>query len=145
MRSLGKAGRILSNDRSHWTREIVWSIFGVMHELGIMESALDAIRHQAVKHGAARVSRIVLRIGTLAGVDQESLRFAYEALAPTSIAAGAVLEIETVTARARCAACQTEFGVERGFVFQCPQCGEYSGDIRAGRELGIARLEFPDL
>jgi hydrogenase nickel incorporation protein HypA/HybF len=116
-----------------------------MHELGIMESALDAIRHQAVKHGASRVSRIVLRIGTLAGVDQDALRFAYEALAPTSIAAGAVLDIETVAARARCAACQTEFGVERGFIFQCPQCGEYSGDIRAGRELGIARLEFPDL
>lgn len=114
-----------------------------MHEVGIMESTLDAIRHQAVKHGATRVSRIVLRIGTLAGVDQDALRFAYEALAPCTIAAGAVLEIETVPARAHCAACQTEFGVERGFIFQCPSCGEYSGDIRAGRELGIARLEFP--
>ena len=108
-----------------------------------MESALDAVRQQAVKHGATRVSRIVLRIGTLSGVDLDALRFAYEALVPGGIAAGAVLEIETVAARARCAACQVEFGVERGFIFQCPRCGEYSGDIRAGRELGIARLEFP--
>jgi hydrogenase nickel incorporation protein HypA/HybF len=114
-----------------------------MHEVGIMESALEAIRHQAVKHGATRVSRIVLRIGALAGVDPDALRFAYEALAPSSIAAGAELEIESVPARARCAACGTEFGVDRGFIFRCPQCGEYSGDIRAGRELGIARLEFP--
>ena len=108
-----------------------------------MESALDAIRHQAEQHGAARVTRIVLRIGTLAGVDLEALRFAYEALAPHSIAAGATLEIESVSARARCAACGTEFGAERDFIFQCPRCGGYSGDIRAGRELGIARLEFP--
>jgi len=115
-----------------------------MHEVGIMESALDAIRHQAVKHGATRVSKIVLRIGTLAGVDQEALRFAYDALSPHSVAAGAVLEIETVPARAHCPNCGTEFGVERGFIFQCPQCGEYSGDIRAGKELGIARLEFPN-
>jgi hydrogenase nickel incorporation protein HypA/HybF len=96
-----------------------------------------------VKHGAARVSRIVLRIGALAGVDQAALRFAYDALAPHSIAAGATLEIETVPARAHCPACAADFGVERGFIFQCPRCGEYSGDIRAGNELGIARLEFP--
>ena len=108
-----------------------------------MQSALDAIRDQAEKHDATRVSRIVLRIGALSGVDHEALRFAYEALAPGSVAAGAVLEIEAVAARARCAACATEFGVERGFIFKCPGCGEYSGDIRAGRELGIARLEFP--
>ena len=109
-----------------------------------MESALDAIRHQAVKHGATRVSKIVLRIGALSGVDLDALRFAYDALAPSSIAAGAALEIESVPARARCASCGTEFGVERGFIFQCPKCGEYSGDIKAGKELGIARLEFPD-
>ncbi len=109
-----------------------------------MESALDAIRQQAAIHGATRVSRIVLRIGTLAGVDEDALRFAYEALAPSSIAAGAVLEIETVPARAHCAACGTDFGAGRGFIFTCPACGGFSGDIRAGRELGIARLEFPD-
>ena len=115
-----------------------------MHEVGIMESALEAIQHQAAKHGATQVSRIVLRIGTLSGVDQDALRFAFDAMAPHSIARGAELELEIVPARARCGTCQIEFGVERGFIFQCPQCGDYSGDIRAGRELGIARLEFPN-
>lgn len=110
-----------------------------------MTSALEAIRQQAGQHGAKRVSRIVLRIGALAGVDEAALRFAYEALAPDSIAAGAVLDIESVPARAHCAACHTDFGAGRGFIFQCPRCGGYSGDLRAGRELGIARLEFPDL
>jgi hydrogenase nickel incorporation protein HypA/HybF len=114
-----------------------------MHELGIMESALDAVGREAAKHGATRVSRIVLRIGAIAGVDQESLRFAYEALAPTSIAAGAALEIESVAARAHCRACAKDFSAGPGHIFRCPLCGDYSGDIRAGRELGIARLEFP--
>jgi hydrogenase nickel incorporation protein HypA/HybF len=114
-----------------------------MHEVGIMQSALEAIRDQAEKHQATRVTRIVLRIGTLAGVDLEALRFAYEALTPGTVAQDAALEIESVSARARCAGCGMEFGVERGFIFKCPACGEYSGDIRAGRELGIARLEFP--
>ena len=34
-----------------------------------MQSALEAITAQAKLHHAARVERIVLRIGTLAGVD----------------------------------------------------------------------------
>ena len=108
-----------------------------------MESALDAIRQQAAKHAATRVSRIVLRVGALAGVDQEALRFAYESMSPGSIAAGAVLEIESVPARAHCAACDADFAADRGFIFQCPTCRDYSADIRSGRELGIARLEFP--
>lgn len=108
-----------------------------------MQSTLDAIRQQAVKYGATRVSRIVLRIGTLAGVDLDALRFAYEALAPGSLADGAVLEIESVPARAYCPTCHAEFGASHGFIFECPSCHACSGEIRAGRELGIARLEFP--
>ena len=115
-----------------------------MHEVGIMESALAAVRDEAAKHGATRVSRIVLRIGMLTGVDHEALRFAYEALTPATLADGAVLEIESVPARAHCAACAREFSVTQGFILQCPQCGEFCGDIRQGRELAIARLEFPE-
>ena len=113
-----------------------------MHELGIMASALDAVHRQTAREGAERVERIVLRIGTLAGVDLDALRFAYEALAPGSVAAGAVLEIEQVPARAWCRRCDAEFGASPGMIFQCPFCHDYSGEIRAGRELGIARLEF---
>ena len=113
-----------------------------MHELGIMASALDAVHRQTTREGAERVEKIVLRIGTLAGVDLDALRFAYEALAPGSVAAGAVLEIEQVPARAWCRRCDAEFGASPGMIFQCPFCHDYSGEIRAGRELGIARLEF---
>src|SRR5688572_19822737 len=113
-----------------------------MHELGIMASALEAVHRQTVREGAARVDRIVLRIGALAGVDIDALRFAYEALAPGSVAEGATLDIEEVTARAWCQRCDAEFGAGPGMIFQCPFCHDYSGEIRAGRELGIARLEF---
>jgi hydrogenase nickel incorporation protein HypA/HybF len=115
-----------------------------MHEAGIMQSALDAIRRQAVAHGATRVSKIVLRIGALAGVDADALRFAYEALAPGGVADGAALEIESVPARAFCADCRSEFAAGPGFIFECPRCRAFSGDIRAGRELDIVRLEFPE-
>jgi hydrogenase nickel incorporation protein HypA/HybF len=113
-----------------------------MHEVGIMESALTVIAQQAAANGADRVSRIVLRVGRLAGVDEAALRFAFDALVPGTVAAEAVLEIENVPARAHCASCHRDFAATSGFILACPHCHAFSSDIRAGRELDIARLEF---
>lgn len=114
-----------------------------MHEVGIIESALDVIRREAQRHDAAQVVRVVLRVGALSGAEPEALRFAFEACTPGSVAAGAELEIELVPARAHCAACADDFTIESGFIFACPRCGALSGDVRSGRELDLARLEFP--
>lgn len=113
-----------------------------MHEVGIIESALEVIRREAHAHRATHVNRVVMRIGAISGVDAEALRFAFEACTPESIAAGAALEIENVPARAHCRACDEDFTIESGFIFQCPRCRAFSGEVRSGRELELARLEF---
>lgn len=113
-----------------------------MHEVGIMTSAMDAVLEQARAHGAKRVHRIVLRIGALAGVEPESLRFAFEVVTRETIAAEATLEVDAVPARAYCAACADEFAVEGGYIVSCPRCGQLSGDLRQGRELELSRIEM---
>lgn len=113
-----------------------------MHEVGIIESALGSVLSQARAHGAQRVDRIVLRIGTLAGVDGDALRFAFEVVARGTIAAEAELEIRDVAARANCTSCAAEFDVEGGPIFVCPRCGRLSGEIRQGRELELTRIEM---
>ncbi|MFI5335736.1 MAG: hydrogenase maturation nickel metallochaperone HypA [Opitutales bacterium] len=113
-----------------------------MHEVGIMASTLDVILRQAGQHHASRVHRVVLRIGVLSGVEPDSLRFAFEAVTRDTIAAGAELAIESVPARAYCAACTRDFGVDQGFIFACPECGQLSGELRSGRELELIRLEM---
>lgn len=113
-----------------------------MHEVGIMESALAVIAREARAHGAERVERITLRIGAISGVEPEALRFAFEAVSPGSVADGAELVICRVPARAHCRACDEDFTIASGFLFECPRCRAFSGDVRAGRELELARLEF---
>jgi len=110
-----------------------------------MESALDAVRRLAAAEGASGVGKIVLRVGAISGVEPDALRFAFDALSPGTVARGATLEIETVPARAHCGACQRDFVIEQGFLFTCPHCGAFSGDVRSGRELELARVEFPEL
>ncbi len=112
-----------------------------MHELSIMDSALNLALEQARQAGASRVQVIRLRVGALSGVVPDALQFAFETLTPGTLAEGAQLAIEDVPARFWCAACTREFQAE-DFLAECPKCGEPSGDLRAGRELELAALEI---
>jgi hydrogenase nickel incorporation protein HypA/HybF len=113
-----------------------------MHELGIAEAALRQVAAQAREAGATHVHRIVLRIGTLSGVDPDALRFAMEVVLPESPAAGATFEIEIVPARARCQSCASEFVPADGFLFECPHCHALGATILQGKELDLVSLEI---
>jgi hydrogenase nickel incorporation protein HypA/HybF len=112
-----------------------------MHELSIMESALNLALDHARQAGGSRLYGIRLRIGALSGVVPEALQFAFEALTPGTAAEGAELSIEQVPARFWCAGCAREFQSEDMFA-DCPDCHQPSGDLRAGREMELASLEI---
>jgi hydrogenase nickel incorporation protein HypA/HybF len=112
-----------------------------MHELSIMQGALSMALDQARKAGARQLLVIRLRIGALSGVAPDALQFAFEALAPGTLAEKAELAIEHVPARFWCAACRCEFVSEDLFA-ECPGCHRPSGELRAGREMEVASLEI---
>ncbi len=112
-----------------------------MHELSIMDSALSLVLEKARQAGARRVHVIRLRIGTLSGVVPEALQFAFEALAPGTLAEGGQLAIEDVPARFWCSTCNAEFKAEDIFA-ECPDCHRPSGDLRAGREMEVSSMEI---
>src|SRR5512137_636797 len=112
-----------------------------MHELSIMQSALNVALEQARQAGGSRVHAIRLRIGALSGVVPDALEFAFEALAPGTLAEGAQLAIERVPARFWCAACTREFQSD-DMLAECPDCHSLSGELRAGREMELASLEI---
>ena len=112
-----------------------------MHELSIMQSALDLALEQARQAGATRVHALRLRVGVLSGVVPDALEFAFEALVPGTTAEGASLAIERVPARFWCRSCSREFQADDLFA-ECPGCHQASGEIRAGRELELASMEI---
>jgi len=121
-------------NRQNWPEKTV-------HELSIMESALSLVLDQARQAGARQVLVIRLRIGALSGVAPDALQFAFEALAPGTLAEKAELAIEPVPARFWCADCRREF-VSDDLFAECPGCGRPTGELRAGRELEVASLEI---
>lgn len=108
-----------------------------------MESALQIVLRHAAEQHAQQVTRIVLRIGALAGVEPQALRFAFDAVTHATIADGATLDIESVAAAVYCPACTREFEAAAGsFIFECPVCGALCGEVRRGRELELSRIEM---
>jgi Zn finger protein HypA/HybF involved in hydrogenase expression len=65
-----------------------------MHEMGIADSILNAVRRELVTYPSQRATKVGVRIGEFAGVDTESLRFCFEVLANNSDLAPLELDIE---------------------------------------------------
>ena len=111
-----------------------------MHELSIASGIREVVLDHAREAGCERVLRVTLRIGALAGVDAAALRFGFEALARSTVAEGAILEIESVPAQGYCAGCAVTF--ELTFVQDaCPGCGDRQWTLVSGRELAVKELE----
>jgi hydrogenase nickel incorporation protein HypA/HybF len=111
-----------------------------MHELSIMQSAVELALEQARLAGASRVTVLRLQIGALAGVVPEALEFACDAVTRGTAAEGARLEIETVAAMNWCRICQREFPCD-DFFAECPLCQTECAELRRGKELQLSSLE----
>lgn len=115
-----------------------------MHELSIAVSLIEAAEERALVEGAERIARMSLRIGPLSGVVPEALVSAFELASHSTMAQGAVLEIERVPIAVFCAACEREMVVGSAFSFACPACGRPTNDILSGNELEFTSMEIED-
>ncbi len=111
-----------------------------MHEVGLITETIDLATSLAKEQGAAKIHRLVLRVGAYSGVDAEALRLAFDAASPGTAAEHAQLVIDEVAARCWCAVCEAEF-VPESPIFACPTCGNVSRELRQGGELELATLE----
>lgn len=80
-----------------------------MHEVGIMEGALDMARRLMEKRGGNRLRRVHMTIGSLSGVVPEALQSAFLALKDSYAAQDAALDVAWVEAVCRCDACRADF------------------------------------
>ena len=112
-----------------------------MHELSIAESILETANKTLENNpGNNRIDSIRLRIGLLAAVDDDALRFALEAITEGTLNSGMEIRIEKVYPQAKCFSCGNSFEV-RDMIYTCPQCGAFRADLEGGDELEIVSME----
>ncbi len=110
-----------------------------MHEMSIAMNVVEIVTSQALQNEAQKINSISLDIGCLAGVMIDSLEFCFTAVCKGTIAEGAELQIDEISAQGRCGDCSEEFKVE-SYLTACPSCGGFKIDIIQGQELKIRTI-----
>jgi hydrogenase nickel incorporation protein HypA/HybF len=111
-----------------------------MHEVGLMQEALQIALMHAERNDARQIHALTVRIGPLAGVDVQALRLAFEVVKADTLATEAVLNLEETPIRCWCAKCRQSFK-PADCVCRCPRCRQLSADIREGREFAVVSVE----
>ena len=111
-----------------------------MHEMSICEGILQVIEDQAKAQQFARVKRVRLEIGPLAGVELEALTFSYDVVTKNSIAHESKLEVIELPVNGWCMPCAKQVSVAARYD-PCPDCGSYQVEITGGDELRIKDME----
>lgn len=114
-----------------------------MHEVGIANAVIEAARKETERRPGSRLLRVGLRVGELAAIDNDALRFSFDALTRGTLLEGLGLEIEPSPRRHRCEPCRREFQVVAG-EFACPDCGRTDTLFVSGDELELAYVEVEE-
>jgi len=114
-----------------------------MHEMGIANSVLEAVRTEMRRYPGSYPCKVCVRIGEMAAIDQDALRFCFEAIIQETDLASLELAIEFCPRRHRCQACGREF-VVRDYDSRCPQCESLETICISGDELELAYLEVEE-
>lgn len=112
-----------------------------MHELALCQSLLAEVERVAKAHRASGVTRVLVVIGPLSGVEPTLLERAFLVARAGSPAEAATIEIEVPPLRVHCMSC----GAERGAVANRLVCGVCGGErvrLLGGDELILKCVEL---
>ena len=114
-----------------------------MHEMGIANSLLEAVRTEMGLHPGTYPCKVGVRIGETAAIDQDALRFCFEAMSLDTDLESLELGIEVCPRQHRCLLCGRDF-IFRDYDSRCPQCASLETSCISGDELELAYLEVEE-
>ena len=109
-----------------------------MHEFGLCEGVLDAVRQRA---RGRQVTGVRVRFGIRHAVDEESLAQAFGMMAEGTEAAGAAVELVTVPATIACPDCGFS-GETTDLLATCPTCGSTDAQVSGGDEMVLESITY---
>jgi hydrogenase nickel incorporation protein HypA/HybF len=109
-----------------------------MHEYGVCEGVLDAVRARA---GGRKVAAIRVRFGVWHAVDATALADAFESVAAGTEAADAAIELVTVPAQIACRACGSSAD-STDLLAVCPRCASTDVELAGGDEMTLESVTY---
>jgi len=110
-----------------------------MHELSIALNILDIVQEECRKAESEKVEEVVIRVGTLSGVDTEALTTCLHVVSRETMMQEARIRIDRHQGIGYCAGCGIEFEME-DILSLCPVCFQPATDLREGQEMAIESI-----
>jgi len=112
-----------------------------VHELAVCQSLLREVRRVASAQDAAAVTKIVIVVGPLSGIESSLLVRAFSIARAGTIAERATLEVEDMLPVVWCETCGIESRVAANALL-CDRCGTWRVQLRSGNEMLLKRVEL---
>jgi hydrogenase nickel incorporation protein HypA/HybF len=113
-----------------------------MHEFSIVSSLMLLIEEQAKRYNASKVTKVVLGVGRLSGVEADLLKIAFDTFKEKTICEDAELVIEMEDVKIYCLDCGRESNMGERLSRKCPVCGSLNTKITGGQDLYLKSLEM---
>lgn len=111
-----------------------------MHETAIAQGLFDAIEKEAKNQNAKPLSAKIT-CGLLNAVNDEVLKFAFEAICKGTICEAIKLNIEHKPLLGQCKKCDKEFDIELTKPL-CPDCGSVDFKLLPDEPIMLQEIEF---
>lgn len=114
-----------------------------MHETDMTRALIQTLQiWWQAQPGSPRIERVHLQVGQFTCVEPASLQFAYRVQTQGTLLEGSQLLIEEIPLVAFCQPCQRTYRPDMGTAYSCPTCHAPMEEIRSGRELKIAAIDY---
>jgi len=112
-----------------------------MHEAAVADSILRTILEQSAQLDNARPISARISCGQFNRLNDEAMRFAFEAISQGTVCEGMRLEIRCIPLQAKCRQCNTLFDFD---IYRptCPTCGADEYDFQPDAPLLLEEIEF---
>ncbi|NNE02586.1 MAG: hydrogenase maturation nickel metallochaperone HypA [Eudoraea sp.] len=111
-----------------------------MHELSVAMGIVKIAEDETSRANAHKVDLIELEIGTLAGIEFDSLEFVWDSAVKNTVLENAIKKINVIQGKAKCIDCESVFEI-KNIYDPCPKCQSFLKNILFGKELRVKALE----
>ena len=112
-----------------------------MHEYSIVQSLLDSCEENAKANNSTKVTKVVVKIGVLSGVEPDLLQIAFDTFKEKTICEDAefIMNIQPVVIK--CKECGEESTLDK-HQYSCPKCEAIDITILDGEDMFLMQLEL---
>jgi hydrogenase nickel insertion protein HypA len=112
-----------------------------MHEYSVVQALLDQIETIAAENGAETVTKIVVKIGVMSGIEPHLLEMAFNTFKEKTVCDGAEFVMNLQPLSVACRQCGAQSELEEVY-YRCPRCESLEVDVVDGEEMYLMTLEM---